>query len=69
MSVPFGPVSPKFVLDAANVVEPGDEICARALRLLEVHPLRPADALQLAAALPAVLEPYERTRAQGKALS
>ena len=38
-------------LDAANVVEPGDEMCARALRLLAVHPLRAADAFQLAAAL------------------
>ena len=38
-------------LDAANAVEPGDDICARALRLLAVHPLRTADALQLAAAL------------------
>ncbi len=39
------------VLDAANAVEPGDEMCAKALRLLGVHPLRAADALQLAAAL------------------
>jgi len=39
------------VLDAANVVQPGDELCAMALRLLGVHPLRAADALQLAAAL------------------
>ena len=38
-------------LDAANVVQPGDDLCARALRLLGVHPLRAADALQLAAAL------------------
>ena len=38
-------------LDAANAVEPGDDICAKALRLLAVHPLRAADALQLAAAL------------------
>jgi predicted nucleic acid-binding protein len=38
-------------LDAANVVQPGDELCAMALRLLGVHPLRAADALQLAAAL------------------
>jgi len=37
--------------DAANAVEPGNEICTRALRLLAVHPLRAADALQLAAAL------------------
>ena len=38
-------------LDAANVVQPGDEICAMTLRLLGVHPLRAADALQLSAAL------------------
>ena len=38
-------------LDAANAVEPGNEVCAKALRLLAVHPLRAADALQLAAAL------------------
>jgi hypothetical protein len=37
--------------DAANVVQPGDELCALALRLLAAHPLRAADALQLAAAL------------------
>jgi len=37
--------------DAANVVQPGDEVGASALRLLAVHPLRAADALQLAAAL------------------
>ncbi|MEI6450206.1 MAG: PIN domain-containing protein [Actinomycetes bacterium] len=39
------------VLDAANAVQPGDEVRAKALRLLRVHPLRAADALQLAAAL------------------
>jgi hypothetical protein len=38
-------------LDAANAVQPGDDMCAKALRLLAVHPLRAADALQLAAAL------------------
>ena len=38
-------------LDAANVLQPGDELCATALRLLATHPLRAADALQLAAAL------------------
>ena len=38
-------------LDAANVVQPGDELSSKALRLLGVHPLRAADALQLAAAL------------------
>ena len=36
--------------DAANVVQPGDALSALALRLLGVHPLRAADALQLAAA-------------------
>jgi predicted nucleic acid-binding protein len=41
----------RAVLDAANAVEPGDAMCAKALRLLGVHPLRAADALQLAAAL------------------
>ena len=39
------------VLDAANAVEPGDDVRARALRLLGIYPLRAADALQLAAAL------------------
>ena len=39
------------VLDAANAVQPGDEVCVKALRLLGVHPLRAADASQLAAAL------------------
>jgi len=39
------------VLSSANSVEPGDEMCAKALRLLAVHPLQAADALQLAAAL------------------
>lgn len=38
-------------LDAANVVQPGDELRAMALRLLATHPLRAADALKLAAAL------------------
>ena len=38
-------------LDAANVLQPGDELCATALRLLATHPLRAAEALQLAAAL------------------
>ena len=37
--------------DAANVVQPGDEVAAKALHLLAVHPLRAADALQLAAGL------------------
>ena len=38
-------------LDAANAVQPGEALCAKALRLLGAHPLRAADALQLAAAL------------------
>lgn len=36
---------------AALEVQPSDELRARAMRLLLVHPLRAADALQLAAAL------------------
>jgi len=38
-------------LAAADVVLPGEELAATALRLLASHPLRAADALQLAAAL------------------
>jgi predicted nucleic acid-binding protein len=38
-------------LGAAEVVQPGEELSAVALRLLANHPLRAADALQLAAAL------------------
>ena len=38
-------------LDAADVVQAGEELAATALRLLASHPLRAADALQLAAAL------------------
>ena len=38
-------------IDAANAVQPGDALSSKALRLLGVHPLRAADALQLAAAL------------------
>jgi len=37
--------------DAANIVQPGDELGATARRLLAVHPLRAGDALQLAAGL------------------
>jgi predicted nucleic acid-binding protein len=37
--------------DAANVVQPGEMVRTAALRLLAVHPLRAADALQLAAGL------------------
>jgi len=54
----FTPAAPAQVLvrltqalDAANVVQPGDGLCATALRLLATHPLRAADALQLAAAM------------------
>jgi predicted nucleic acid-binding protein len=39
------------IVDAAAAIEPGDAVCAKALRLLGVHALRDADALQLAAAL------------------
>ena len=39
------------LMDAAAAVQPGDAVLAKALRLLSVHPLRSADALQLAAAL------------------
>lgn len=35
----------------ATEVRPSDEVRARAMRLLSIHPLRAADALQLAAAL------------------
>jgi predicted nucleic acid-binding protein len=38
-------------IDAAEVVQPGEELATVALRLLASHPLRAADALQLAAAL------------------
>jgi uncharacterized protein len=38
-------------LEAAEVVQPGEELTTSALRLLASHPLRAADALQLAAAL------------------
>jgi len=37
--------------DAADTVQAGNALCAKAMRLLSVHPLRAADALQLAAAL------------------
>lgn len=39
------------VIEAVEVVQPGDELATVALRLLASHPLRAADALQLAAAL------------------
>jgi predicted nucleic acid-binding protein len=38
-------------IEAAEVVQPGEDLAATALRLLASHPLRAADALQLAAAL------------------
>ena len=38
------------LVGAANVVQPGEELSLSALRLLAAHPLRAADALQLAAA-------------------
>ena len=40
-----------LAFDAANAVLLGDALSSKALRLLGVHPLRAADALQLAAAL------------------
>lgn len=51
------------VIAAADVVQPGEELAATALRLLAVHPLRAADALQLAAALV-----WARGRGTGRAL-
>ena len=39
------------LMDAAAAVQPSDAVLAKALRLLSIHPLRSADALQLAAAL------------------
>lgn len=39
------------ILQHADTVSPTDEVRRRAARLLAVHPLRAADALQLAAAL------------------
>jgi predicted nucleic acid-binding protein len=50
-------------LDAADVVQPTDEVAALGLRLLASHPLRAADALQLAAALV-----WARGRPRGHAL-
>lgn len=41
----------RAIVDFADVVAPGDDVQRRAGRLLAVHPLRAADALQLAAAL------------------
>lgn len=38
-------------MEAAEVVQPGQDLAKIALRLLASHPLRAADALQLAAAL------------------
>jgi hypothetical protein len=39
------------MLDEAHVVEPTDDVRIHALRVLRLHPLRAADALQLAAAI------------------
>jgi uncharacterized protein len=50
------------VFRAADVVQPGDELSATALRLLATHALRAGDALQLAAALV-----WARGRPSGKA--
>lgn len=41
----------RTVVEYADTVSPSDELRRRAARLLAVHPLRAADALQLAAAL------------------
>jgi len=50
----------KVVLGKASEVAAVEKVRSRALRLLEVHPLRAADACQLAAALISVLEDPER---------
>ena len=44
------------LLEACTEVLPSEEVRRRALRLLRIHPLRAADALQLAAALAAARE-------------
>lgn len=41
----------RTIVDHADTVSPSDELRRRAARLLALHPLRAADALQLAAAL------------------
>ena len=41
----------RMLVEHADTVSPSDELRRRAARLLAVHPLRAADALQLAAAL------------------
>ena len=43
-------------------VQPMDDLRARAMRLLRVHPLRAADSLQLAAALMATVEDPSKIR-------
>lgn len=48
------------ILDSAFEVSAVEKVRSRALRLLEVHPLRAADACQLAAALVATQEDPER---------
>lgn len=50
----------KLILSKAFEVSAVERVRSRALRLLEVHPLRAADACQLAAALVAVEEDPER---------
>lgn len=50
----------KVVLGKAAEVAAMEKVRSRALRLLEVHPLRAADACQLAAALVCVQEDPER---------
>lgn len=50
----------KIILDAAYEVSAVEKVRSRALRLLEVHPLRAADACQLAAALVGSREDPER---------
>jgi uncharacterized protein len=50
----------KIILDSAYEVSAVDKVRSRALRLLEVHPLRAADACQLASALVGAQEDPER---------
>jgi len=47
---------PNLLVEAWMEVEPTETVRERALRLLRVHPLRAADALQLSAALVACSE-------------
>jgi len=50
----------KIILDSAYEVSAVEKVMLRALRLLEVHPLRAADACQLASALVGTQEDPER---------